>query len=414
MKNNTDLIATDLTPGPALYSGMPEDVNAPTIEDVHNARLRWGAMSMGAILGAAADKKVGMKSFLEKADVTQRELVAKVAKDFYCGELGLTDDVLETFLIVTNLGITGAGFDSEVLVEDEPTRCVIEASKCPIVDHANMAGYENGDLAMEDLSLWCDSYDNFESAAVSPNQVLVHSHCIGKGDKYCRIICKTLPEEQARRDEESIFDYTARLRDDEFEQKPGGPWAMEGKPPELVEDLIRDLVFSSHKVQSEIAPTLYEKKQFGAELWGRIAAASVLLAGKLRGWETLVDSVAIADRPYLQKAAKERAEALGLPVGNGTARDAAKLYMSLIKGQEYGEITIEEESDDYVRGYCEKNPVVQWGIESGLGDEVENLSAWCSASRTQEAQVISSDLTHTVTHCPGKGDDVYRWVIKKN
>lgn len=414
MNNNTDLIATDLIPGEALYSGKPEDENAPTIEDLHNARLRWGAMSMSAILGCAGDKEVGLKKFLEFADTTQRDLVGKVAKEFYCGELGLTEDTLATFLTVTNLGITGCGFDNEVLVEDTEDRCVIEARKCPIVDHANIAGYENGSSEMNDLSLWCDTYDNFESAAVSPSQGLIHSHCIGKGDKYCRIICKTLPEEEARKDGEHIFDYTSRLRNLEQENQPGGPWAMEGKDEDLVQDLIRDLVSGSVQVQSQIAPTLYERKQMGAEVWGRIAAASVLLAGKLRGWETLLDSVAVADRPYLQKAAKERAEALELPVGNGTASDAAKLYMSLIKGQEYGEITIEEEREDYVRGSCVKNPVVQWGIESGLDDQVGNLSAWSSASGTQEVQVISSDLTYTVTHCPSKGDDVYRWVIEKS
>ena len=51
-----------------------------------------------------------MRKFIELADVTQRDLVGKVAKDFYAEELGLTEDTLDTFMIVTNLGITGCRF----------------------------------------------------------------------------------------------------------------------------------------------------------------------------------------------------------------------------------------------------------------------------------------------------------------
>ncbi|RME10975.1 MAG: hypothetical protein D6816_02695 [Bacteroidetes bacterium] len=395
-----------------IYSGRPDDPNAPTITDLHEARTRWGTMALSAILTCASDKKVGLRKFLELADTTQRELVGGVAKDFYAKELGLTEDTLETFLTVTNLGITGCGFDNEVLAEESERRVVIEATTCPIVHHANLAGFQNGDPAMDDLSLWCDTYDNFESAAVSPSQGLIHSHCLGKGDKYCRIICVTLDEDDRRKDGEHIFDYTARLRKKQQEYKPDGPWVLDDKPPELVQDLIRDFVSGSIEIQEKIAPTLYERRQIGAMVWGRIGAVSTLMAGKLLGWDTLIDSIPDKLGVALKKAAKQKAQSLGIQ--GDSARDAATLHLNLIKGQGFGEYEIEEESPNRVKASCDKCPIIEWGREAGLEDEEIHIADWCSAARTQEAKVISSSLTHTYTGCLGRGDSKCSWVIEKS
>lgn len=395
-----------------IYSGRPEDELAPTLQELHDSRLRWGAMGFSAIMACAAKKEIGIRRFIELADNTQRTLVATVAKDYYAGELGLTEDSLENFLTVTNLGITGAGFDYEVLAEDTETRCVLEANRCPLVDYANMVGYENGDPAMDDLSLWCDTYDNFESEAVTPSQGLIHSHCIGKGDKYCRIICETIDPEEAREDDEHIYDYTARMRKAQQTKRPGGPWVMDNKSPDVIVDMIRDFVGSSVQVQSQIAPTLYDRKRHGSELQGRIGAASVLMAGKLMGWDEFIQVIPDKHGLALRKAAQEKREAIGIT--ESSASDAATLHLALTKGQEFESLKIDSENTNRVEGSCSKCPIVQWGEESGLGDETNHLMAWCTAARTQEAQVIASDLTHTYTHCIGRGDDACRWVIEKN
>lgn len=398
----------DLEP---IYSGKPEHPDALTLSDLHDARTRWGTMALSAILGCAASREVGMRKFIELADVTQRDLVGKVAKDFYAEELGLTEDTLDTFMTVTNLGISGCGFDNEALAEESEERVVLEATTCPIVHHANLAGYENGNPAMDDLSLWCDTYDNFESAAVSPSQGLIHSHCIGKGDRYCRIICETIKPEDRRKEGEHIYDYTARLRKAQQEFKPDGPWVLDDKPPELVQDLIRDLVSGSVQVQSQIAPTLYDRRQMGADIWGRVGAVSTLMAGKLMGWQTLIASVPDKLGSALKKAARQKVEQLGIE--SHTVKDVANLHLSLIKGQGFGDYRIEEESGTCVKASCDKCPIIEWGHEAGLDDEAKHISNWCTAARTQEAQVISTNITHTYTDCIGKGDDVCRWVIEK-
>ncbi|MEM8496585.1 MAG: hypothetical protein AAF542_01095 [Pseudomonadota bacterium] len=347
------------------------------------------------------------------ADKTQRDLVAAVAKDFYAGELGLTEDTLETFNTVTNLGIIGCGFDYEVLVSDSETRCVLEAPRCPIVEHANLAGYENGNAAMDDLSLWCDTYDNFESEAVSPSQALVHSHCIGKGDKYCRIICKTTTPEERREKGEHIFDFTSRLRKAEQENQPDGPWALDGKSPDLVEEMIRDFtVGGQQEVQKPLASTLYDRKKMGVEVWGRIGAVSTLMSGQLMGWDEWVSSVPGRQGEALKKAAHNTADALGLD--GSSAKDAASLHKELIAGQGFAAYQIEEISDDRVEGSCGHCPIIGWGEEAGLSSEFGRIKDWCSAARTQEAEVIASDLTHTYTKCIGRGDKTCHWVIEKN
>lgn len=394
-----------------VYSGKPEDKNMPTLQDLHDARKRWGTMAMSAILRCAEHKDVGMRRFLEAADATQRDLVGEVAKEFYAGELGLTEDTLETFAVVTALGITGAGFENEVMVESTENRCVLDCDTCPIIDHANAAGYENGHEAMADLSLWCDTYDNFESVAVSPTNGLTHSHCIGKGDKYCRIVCKTFEPEELRNEGEHIFDYTARVRDTEREHNANGPWPIDDLPPDLKEELNREVISDYVKLQSQIAPTLYERKQMGSDIWGRIAGVSTIMAGKLIGWDAFINSTPEKQGPFLQEAAKRKADVLGIE--GDSVDDAVALHLGLIKGQGFGEYQLEKEGDNCVKGSCDKCPIVESGNDAGLSDDAKDVIGWCSAARTQEAQIIASDITHNYTHCLAKGDVACRWVIEK-
>lgn len=56
------------------------------------------------------------------------------------------------------------------------------ATKCPIYD----AAVEMGFAHVEDLSLWCDWFKNLDVKAVNPEYHLTHTHCLARGDNYCR------------------------------------------------------------------------------------------------------------------------------------------------------------------------------------------------------------------------------------
>ena len=375
------------------------------------ARSRWGAMGLSAILRCAETKNVGMRKFLELADNTQRELVGRVAKEYYATELGLVEDELKTFEAVTAIGITGCGFEYEIDAGITDDKYIAVQYKCPIVDNAHRAGYENGDSAFRDLGLWCDTYDNFESNAVAPSQIMVHSHCLGRNDTNCKLFMQSAPEGLERKPGEHLYDYTARMRDKWREDYPDTASFTEGKSPAELEEGSAELRKLTAIEQDKVAPSLVDKKKMGAQIWGRIGAVSTLMAGKLLGWDRFVESMKEKQGPCLTRAAREKADDLGIE-GN-TVHDAVALHQSLINGQEFGAYDVNAISKNRIEGTCTKCPIVEYGQAANLAEAAESVINWCSAARTYEAQAIDKNIKHTYTHCMGKGHKICRWVIEK-
>lgn len=383
-----------------------------TEDQYTKSRERWGAMALSAIMRCAGREDVGFRKFLELADTTQRELVGKVAKEFYAKEFNLMEDSIETFFKVTSLGVVGCGFEYEVDAGSTDEKLKAEQYRCPIVDHAHMAGYKNGDSEFDDLGLWCDTYDNFESAAVAPSQGMVHSHCIGRNDRMCRWYIETLEPEVQRQEGEHIYDYTHRMRAEYRERQPDGPWVLDGKTQEETDQLVQDNVSVAHRLQDEIAPTWRDKNRLGSDIWGRIGAVSTVMAGKLLGYDNYVDTMSEKQGPNLQIFARERAEECGIT--GDSVNDAVSLHNALIVGQGFGAYEINQKSTECIEGACTKCPIAEWAGEAGMAEEAKGISTWCSAARTYEAQVIDENISHTYTHCLANGDAVCRWVIEKN
>ena len=389
------------------------DINGPyfTEDQFLKARARWGTMAMSAIMRCAGKPEIGFRNFLELADKTQRELVGRVAREFYVKEMGLEGDTLETFFKVTGLGVTGCGFEYEVDAgcTDEALKC--EQYICPIVEHAKMAGYKIGDAEFDDLGLWCDTYDNFESAAVAPSQGMVHSHCIGRNDRMCRWYIETIPPEKQRQPDEHIYDYTYRMRAEYRDRHPDGPWVLDGKTQEETDQLVAENLKPTHEYQNTIADNWRDKNKIGADIWGRIGAVSTVMAGKLMGYEEYVNTMPDKQGPNLQDAARERAAEVGI-TGN-TVNDAVALHNALIAGQGFGGYEINQKSATCVEGACTHCPIVAWAGEADMAEDAKGISTWCSAARTYEAKTIDENINHTYTHCLANGDSACRWVIEK-
>jgi hypothetical protein len=374
------------------------------------ARRRWMRAGYSAILRCADTEGIGMRGFLEVGDKTQRQLVGKTAIEFYRDSLGLTEDSIDTFFGVTNLGVVGSGFDYEVARYTRATSVSAEQYRCPLIDHVHAAGYQNGDKALQDLSLWCDMYDNFESAAVAPSVGMIHSHCLGLGDHQCRWYIEILDPKEVREDDEHIHDYLGRMRESR-RGRGDGPWVIDGKTPEDIDRITRENVQLSEDDQDKLWPTTLEKLEQGVLVSSRIGSASLLIAGELLGWDSFVERMEEKEGPILTQAAKETAEERG--IYGDTPQAGAVLHEALTLGTLFGPYEIEESTEDRVVASCATCPLVEAGRESGLEDPCSEVSVYCSAAATYEVQALSKDLSQTYTACLGKGDSVCRWVIEK-
>jgi hypothetical protein len=83
------------------------------------------------------------------------------------------------------IGYAMLGFDDHCIVEYTPKRIEGVAKSCQIIDCAKSLGMED---KIQDVCTWCDFYHNHKVKVVDPNATLSHTHCIGRGDKYCRFV----------------------------------------------------------------------------------------------------------------------------------------------------------------------------------------------------------------------------------
>lgn len=352
------------------------DVWEVTSKELEEARMRWMRASWSAIIRCAEADGAGIKKFIERADTTQRAIVAKTAVEDYCAGLGLEELDLNTFFGVTNAGVAGSGFNHEVNRIFEDKLVSAEQYRCPLMDEILEAGYEVGDPLLEDVSLWCDMYDNFESAACAPSVAMTHSHCLGRGDKQCRWFIEDIPKEQRRQEGEGIYEYLSRQRDF-YRAKGDGPWVIDGLCPDEIDRITRENVKVTEDQQDELWPTLDGKLEWGVTVSYRIATASILNAGGLLGWDKFVDMMAEKEGPILTKDALKKAKELG--IYGFTAVAAFDLYRALRLGSQFEEPVVEEKTADKVVASCKSCPICTAGPEVGLADELKNVSCYCEA-----------------------------------
>jgi hypothetical protein len=101
-------------------------------------------------------------------------------------EFDIDGNSLRDAATMAPMGYTGV-FDTHTINQYTEDRIEGVGKSCPMVDAAKEMGLEND---IEDLSLWCDFYHNFNVHAVNEDFNLTHTHCLGRGDKHCRFVIK--------------------------------------------------------------------------------------------------------------------------------------------------------------------------------------------------------------------------------
>lgn len=106
----------------------------------------------------------------------------KIRRDFAVKGTGLRDaaNVLTTALAMQ-------GYDFHSIIEYTPERVEGVGHKCQVIEAAQDLGLHD---KIEDVSLWCDFYHNHKIKAINPDYQLTHTHCLGRGDKFCRFVLK--------------------------------------------------------------------------------------------------------------------------------------------------------------------------------------------------------------------------------
>jgi hypothetical protein len=170
---------------PPFLSGI--GYTSQVVRDGWTPEMRWrdGVTTKGRIahenllVGA---KALGWEKFLELIDKRQGTRMDRYAVRMR-GELGSKGNDLRDAANLALFTYTSMGFHWHTMVEYSDRRVEVAADRCPIIDSAQHLELPE---AAKDASLWCDWYQNHYVHAVNRDIELVHTHCLGRGDAYCR------------------------------------------------------------------------------------------------------------------------------------------------------------------------------------------------------------------------------------
>lgn len=133
-----------------------------------------------------AVKVLGMKKWLDICErdhsrgYTQTAIKLKVEHD------RVGNDVRDAANLVA-INMARTGYDGHNIIKYDGESIETVSSQCPIVDAANRLGLND---VLGDMSLWCDFYHSHFVHASNKKYDATFTHCLGRGDKYCRCTIK--------------------------------------------------------------------------------------------------------------------------------------------------------------------------------------------------------------------------------
>ncbi len=135
------------------------------------------------IIGAHA---LGWEKLLDLIFTEHTKGFANCSTDLrsYFGIVG--DDIVNAGLALAS-SLYMMGYDGHSLIQFDDEGAEGVATRCKLVDTAKNLGMAD---EIEDLSLWCDYHHNHVIHAINPEFQVTHTHCLGRGDKYCRFCLK--------------------------------------------------------------------------------------------------------------------------------------------------------------------------------------------------------------------------------
>jgi hypothetical protein len=172
-------------PEPDFYQGItsPRFIEQLTPEYIaHDGVLAWGRIAQETITILA--NQIGWPKFLDIIEQRQTWGLEKMALKLRA-EHNIQGSSLRSVGVAVAFNYVSMGFDNHHMIEFTDERVEGIGHSCPIVESAERL--EMGDN-IEDMSLWCDFFHNHTVHAINKEAQLCHTHCLGRGDKYCRFV----------------------------------------------------------------------------------------------------------------------------------------------------------------------------------------------------------------------------------
>ena len=111
-----------------------------------------------------------------------REEAMKMKRDY-----GIRGTTVRDAGALLAIGYGLNGFDDHCIIEYTPEKVEGVAPRCQMVESLEALGLKD---QLPDVGLWCDFYHNHKVHAVNGDLNVTHTHCLARGDKYCRFCVK--------------------------------------------------------------------------------------------------------------------------------------------------------------------------------------------------------------------------------
>jgi hypothetical protein len=379
-----------------VRGGALQDIAWDKSAYLQEAVRRWHRFSWSSILRVA--EVVGWEKIILEIEKKQKQGVIDAAME-YRRQTGLTTHDMDAMYIISVNGTLGVGFDHTTL-EHTPEREVGMAYMCPMIQGIRDMGMENSPL-MKDFSLWCDTYDNMELRATSPDIWYTHTHCIGKGDRYCRYCVDYRKKDPADNYYQTLKKNRDVKRQESDDAAPGGTAENEFRYGNSIQKPV---------VIENLGMSKLGELQLGVRIQRRIVVSTVLIGAYLIGWENFINSMYVKEIPRLRELSRN----LGTKwnITGTTALDGAVLMHLGMLGMGFDDHQAITWTSRRVEGVARTCPLVESAKESGLESEMDEMHLWCDAWHNANAGANNPNVKCTFTHCLAKGDKLCRWVVE--
>jgi len=383
-------------PQVVVRGGALQDIAWDKIEYLQEAVRKWHRFAWSDILRVA--EVVGWETIILAIEKNQKQGVVDAAVE-YRKQNGLTTHDMDAMYIISVNGTLGVGFDHTTL-EHTPEREIGMAYTCPMIQGIRDMGMENNPL-MKDFSLWCDTYDNMELRATSPDIWYTHTHCLGKGDKYCRYFVDYRKPEPG----ENYYQTLKRFRDVKRKESdasaPGGTVANEFRYGNSIQKPV---------TTEKLGLTKEDELNLGVQIQRRIGVSTILIGAELIGWEKMINGMYTNQVPRLTELSRNVGAKWNIT--GTTPLDGAVLMHIGMLGSGFDDHQATSWISKRVEGVARTCPLVESAKESGLENKMEDMNIWCTAWHNANASAMNKNVTCTFTHCLAKGDKLCRWIVE--
>jgi hypothetical protein len=344
-------------------------------------------VAIATVINAA--EELGWRDFLnlleDRQTVGMAKDVADLREEFHISG--------STPLDINNLGTAhakGCGFERHQLAEFSPGHVEGFADWCPMVEQMREMGFGQ---RIDQLYLWCNAFDSLYMHTAAPDVWYVHSSCLGRGDKYCRLTSDRFPEDDAGQDfYGKLTRYSDQKRAELAQTRPEPPAIAGFSGPQFLDGWSREQLLANGV-----------KVKFG------IAVDTLLSAAGAMGWEKLIDLVDSEQTWGLSQAALVAKKDFG--ISGHTRREAAALAMVGYQMLGFWNHQLIRFSEDGTEGVADWCPIVARAQRAELTEKLDEMSLWCDFYHNHQVHAVNEGCQLTHTHCLGRGDAYCRFVI---